>query len=86
MTKESIKGNISVSANTKIINDLANRVSTTELVNALNTMKTNGSTAANTTSTTEQQVAKLAIDNQAICTGVSSATSATCAFIINIHS
>lgn len=63
MAKGSVKDNISVSVNTKIINQLANRVSTTqgidftkalvatELVNAINTIKTNGNTAANMTAT-----------------------------------
>jgi hypothetical protein len=96
MAKGNIKGNISVSVNTKIINDMANRVSTTqgidftkalvatELVNAIKTMKTNRiTTAANMTVT--QQLPKVVIDNQAICTGLSSPTSAACAFIINIH-
>lgn len=96
MAKGNIKGNISVSVNTKIINDMANRVSTTqgidftkalvatELVNAIKTMKTNGiTTSANMTVT--QQLPKVVIDNQAICTGISSPTSAACAFIINIH-
>jgi hypothetical protein len=72
------------SVNTKIINQLANRVSTTqgidftkalvatELVNAINAIKRNGNTA-------------VVVDNQAICTGISPANAA-CTFTITIHS
>jgi hypothetical protein len=85
MAEGSVKGNISVSVNTKIINQLANRVSTTqgidftkalvstELVNAMNAIKTNGNTT-------------VVVDNQAICTGIFSPTNAACAFTITIHS
>jgi hypothetical protein len=82
---EGVKDHISVSVNTKIINQLANRVSTTqgidftkalvatELVNAINAIKTNGNTA-------------VVVDNQAICTGISPPTNSTCTFTITIHS
>lgn len=98
MAKGSVKDNISVSVNTKIINELANRVSTTqgidftkalvatELVNAINTIKTNGNTATTNSTLAQQQLEKIVVDNQATCTGVSSPTSAACAFTINIHS
>jgi CheY-specific phosphatase CheX len=83
MAEGSVKGNISVSVNTKVINQLANRVSTTqgidytkelvatELVDAINAIKTNGNTT-------------LVVDNQAIC--ISPPTKAACAFTITIHS
>ena len=85
MAEGSVKGNISVSVNTKVINQLANRVSTTqgidftkalvatELVNAINATKTNGNTA-------------VVVDNQAICTGIFSPINAACTFTITIHS
>jgi hypothetical protein len=85
MAGGSVKGNISVGVNTKVINQLANRVSTTqgidftkalaatELVNAMNAIKTNGNTT-------------VVVDNQATCTDISPPTNATCAFTITIHS
>ncbi len=85
MAEGSVKDNISVSVNTKVINQLANRVSTTqgidftrelvatELVDAINAIKPNGNTA-------------IVVDNQAICTGIFPPTNATCAFTITIHS
>ena len=85
MAEGIVKGNISVSVNTKIINQLANRVSTTqgidftkelvatELVDAINAIKTNGNIA-------------IVLDNQAICTGIPPPTNAACAFTITIHS
>lgn len=97
MAKGNVKDNISVSVNTKIINQPANRVSTTqgidftkalvaaELVNAINTIKTYENTAAANMTAVQQQLEKIVIDNQAICTGISS-TNAACAFIIAIHS
>jgi hypothetical protein len=84
MAEGSVRGNISVSVNTKIINQLADRVSTTqgidftkalvatELVNALNTIKANGNTT-------------VVVDNQATCTSIIS-PNAACAFTITIHS
>jgi hypothetical protein len=85
MAEGSVKDNIPVSVNTKIINQLANRVSTTqgidftkelvatELVNAINAIKTNGNTP-------------LVVDNLATCTGISPPTNPACAFTINIRS
>jgi hypothetical protein len=85
MAEGSVKDNIPVSVDTKIINQLANRVSTTqgidftkelvatELVNAINAIKTNGNTA-------------LVVDNLATCTGISPPTKPSCAFTINIRS
>jgi hypothetical protein len=82
MAEGSVKDNISVSVNTKVINQLANRVSTTqgidftkelvatELVAAINTIKTN----------------TIVVDNQAVCTGIYTPTNRACAFTISIHS
>jgi hypothetical protein len=80
--------------NAKIINQLANsRVDTTqgtdmtkkliatELVNAINTTATN----SNAPSQLLHQPTKIAVDNQAICTGIASANKAACFFTINIH-
>jgi hypothetical protein len=85
MAQGSVKDNIPVTVNTKIINQLADRVSTTqgidftkellatELVNAINAIKTNGSTP-------------VVVDNLATCTGISPPTNPACAFTINIRS
>ena len=85
MAEVIVKGNISVSVNTKIINQLANIISSTqgidftkelvatELVDAINAIKTNGNTA-------------IVVDNQAICTGISPPTNAACTFTMTIHS
>jgi hypothetical protein len=85
MAEGSVKDNIPVSVNTKIINQLANRVSTTqgidftkelvatELVNAINAIKANGKTP-------------VVVDNRVTCTGISTPTNPACAFTINIHS
>ena len=79
--------------NAKIINQLANsridttqgidmtkRLIATELTNAIN------STAANNNAPSQSlhQPAKIAVDNQAICTGISS-TEAACSFVIGVH-
>jgi hypothetical protein len=85
MAEGTVKDNVSVSVSTKIINQLANRVSTTqgidftkellatELLNAINAIKTNVNTP-------------LVVDNLATCTGISPPTNPTCAFTINIRS
>lgn len=82
MAEGRVKDNISVSVNTKVLNQLANRVSTTqgidftkelvatELAAAINTIKTN----------------TIVIDNQAVCTGIYSPTNRACAFTISITS
>ena len=82
MAEGSVKDNISVSVNTKVINQLANRVSTTqgidftkelvatELAAAINTIKTN----------------TIVVDNQAACTGIYTPNNRACAFTISIHS
>jgi hypothetical protein len=81
MAEGSVKDNISVSVNTKVINQLANRVSTTqgidftkelvatELAAAINTIKTN----------------TIVVDNQAVCTGIYTPNNRVCAFTISIH-
>ncbi|MGA9153449.1 MAG: hypothetical protein WBZ36_22955 [Candidatus Nitrosopolaris sp.] len=85
MAEGSIKDKIPVNVNTKIINQLANRISTTqgidftkelvvtELVNAINAIKTKGNTP-------------LVVDNLATCTGISPPTNPVCALTINIRS
>ena len=85
MAEGSVKDNLPVSVNTKIINQLANRVSTTqgidftkelvatELFSAINVIKTNGNTS-------------VVVDNLAKCTGISPPTNPACAFTISIRS
>jgi hypothetical protein len=82
MAEGSVKDNISVSVNTKVINQLADRVSTTqgidftkelvatELAAAINTIKTK----------------TIVVDNQAVCTGIYTPNNRACAFTISIHS
>jgi hypothetical protein len=87
IAKGGVKNTIPVIVNAKIINQLANnRVDTTqglymtksilatELANAINTIQ----------SLNSQQPAKVAVDNQAICSGIASSTSAACDFTISI--
>jgi hypothetical protein len=93
IAKGSVRSTIPVNVNAKIINQLANsridttqgtdmtkRLIATELTNAIN------STAANSNAPSQllHQATKIAVDNQAICTGISS-TKAGCTFLINIH-
>jgi hypothetical protein len=85
MAEGSVKDKIPIGVNTKIINQLANRVSTTqgvdftkelvatELVNAINAVKTNGKTP-------------VVVDNLARCTGISPPMNPACAFTIIIRS
>ena len=85
MAEGSVKDNLPVSVNTKIINQVANRVSTTqgigftkellatELFSAINAIKTNGNTS-------------VVVDNLAKCTGISPPTNPACAFTISIRS
>lgn len=94
IAKGSVRSAIPVNVNAKIINQLANsridttqgidmtkRLIATELTNAIN------STAANSNASSQllHQPTKIAVDNQAICTGISSTTKAACTFLINIH-
>ena len=94
IAKGSVRSAIPVNVNAKIINQLANsridttqgtdmtkRLIATELTNAIN------STAANSNAPSQllHQPTKIAVDNQAICTGISSTTKAACTFLINIH-
>jgi hypothetical protein len=93
IAKGSVRSAIPVNVNAKIINQLANsridttqgtdmtkRLIATELTNAINSTATN----SNAPSQLLHQATKIAVDNQAICTGISS-TKAACAFLINIH-
>jgi hypothetical protein len=94
IAKGSIRSAIPVNVNAKIINQLANsridttqgtdmtkRLIATELTNAINATATN----SNAPSQLLHQPTKIAVDNQAICTGISSTTKAACTFLINIH-
>jgi hypothetical protein len=87
IAKGGVKNTIPVIVNAKIINQLANnRVDTTqglymtksilakELANAINTIQ----------SLNSQQPAKVVVDNQAICSGIATSTSAACDFTISI--
>jgi hypothetical protein len=98
IAKGSVTSNILVSVNAKVINQLANnRVSTTqgldftkklvaaELANAINATNYNTAGAHTTTMAQQQQIPKVVVDNQAICSGILSSTSATCDFTITIH-
>jgi len=93
IAKGSVRSAIPVNVNAKIINQLANsridttqgtdmtkRLIATELTNTIN------STAAisNTQSQLLHQPTKIVVDNQAVCTGISS-TKAACTFLINMH-
>ena len=93
IAKGSVRSAIPVNVNAKIINQLANsrtdttqgtdmtkRLIATELTDAIN------STAANSNAPSQllHQPTKIAVDNQAICTGISS-TKAACTFLINMH-
>jgi hypothetical protein len=93
IAKGSVRSVIPVNVNAKIINQLANsridttqgtdmtkRLIATELTNAINTTATN----SNAPSQLIHQPTKIAVDNQAICSGISS-TKAACTFLINIH-
>jgi hypothetical protein len=85
LAEGSVKDNIPVSVNTKIITQVANRVSTTqgidftkellatELVNAIHAIKSNGNTP-------------VVVDNLATCTRISPPTNPACAFTVNIRS
>jgi hypothetical protein len=94
MAKGSVRNTIPVIVNAKIINQLANnRIDTTqgvnmtkslaatELANAISTIIP----ISNITSQNAQQPAKVVVDDQAICSGIASPTSAACAFTISIH-
>jgi hypothetical protein len=95
--KGSVKSAIPVNVNAKIINQLANsridttqgidmtkRLTATELINAINTTTTNNNAPFHFVQQ-PTKVAVIATDNQAICTGIASASKAACSFVINIH-
>src|SRR5215831_3138101 len=97
IAKGSVRSAIPVNVNAKIINQLANsrmdttqgtdmtkRLIATELTNAINAIN---ATATNNIAPSQllHQPKKITVDNQAICTGISSTTKAACTFLINIH-
>ncbi|MGC1931767.1 MAG: hypothetical protein WA667_22585 [Candidatus Nitrosopolaris sp.] len=94
IAKGSVKSAIPVNVNAKITNQVANsrvdttqgidmtkRLTATELINAINTTTTNSNVPFHLL----QQPTKVAVDDQAICTGIASASKATCSFTIDIH-
>src|SRR5215467_4353879 len=94
IAKGSVRSAIPVNVNAKIINQLANsrmdttqgtdmtkRLIATELTNAINATATNNIASSQLL----HQPKKITVDNQAICTGISSTTKAACTFLINIH-
>src|SRR5215813_1586149 len=94
IAKGSVRSAIPVNVNAKIINQLANsrmdttqgtdmikRLIATELTNAINATATNNISSSQLL----HQPKKITVDNQAICTGISSTTKAACTFLINIH-
>jgi len=94
LAKGSVNSSIPVSVSAKIVNQLGNnrvdttqgidmtkRLVATELFNAINSV----TTKTNTASHIDQQSAKIIVGNQAICSGIASATKLACSFTINIH-
>lgn len=94
MAKGSVESTIPVNVNARIINQLAdgrvdtrqgidmtNRLIATELNNAINLITTNNDLPSHL----PQQPIRVAVDNQAICTSIVSASKAACSFTINIH-
>jgi hypothetical protein len=93
MAKGSVKSTVPVNLNARIMNQLANRIDTTqgidmtkrliatELINAINATATNSNIPFHLL----QQPIKVAVDNQAVCSGIASAGKAACSFTINIH-
>ncbi|MGB8935671.1 MAG: hypothetical protein WCC17_11260 [Candidatus Nitrosopolaris sp.] len=94
LAKGSVNSSILASVSAKIINQLSNRVDTTqgidmtkklvatEVLNAINSITTKSNTASNII----QQQAKIVVGNQAICSGIASPTKLACNFTIGIHS
>ena len=94
LAKGSVNSSIPATVSAKIINQLDNRVDTTqgidmtkklvatELLNAINSITTKSNTASHIV----QQQAKIVVGNQAICSGIASPTKLTCSFTIGIHS
>jgi hypothetical protein len=93
LAKGSVNSSILASVSAKIINQLSNRVDTTqgidmtkklvatEVLNAINSI----TTKSNTTSHIVQQSAKIVVGNQAICSDIGSPTKLACSFTISIH-
>jgi len=91
IAKGSVKNAIPVNVNAKIINQLAHgidttqgidmtkRLTTTELINAIN------ATTPSFVSHFVYQPVRVIVDNQAICSGIASPTTAACTFTIDIY-
>jgi hypothetical protein len=94
LAKGSVNSSIPATVSAKIINQLDNRVDTTqgidmtkklvatEVLNAINSIATKSNTASHIV----QQQAKIVVGNQAICSGIASHTKLACSFTIGIHS
>ena len=94
LAKGSVNSSIPATVSAKIINQLDNRVDTTqgvdmtkklvatEVLNAINSIATKSNTASHIV----QQQAKIVVGNQAICSGIASPTKLACSFTIGIHS
>ena len=91
MAKGSVKSAIPVNVNAKIIAnsrvdttqgiDMTKKLTATELINAINATATNSNIPFHLL----QQPIKVAVDNQAVCSGIASAGKAACSFTITIH-
>jgi hypothetical protein len=93
LAKGSVNSSIPATVSAKIINQLDNRVDTTqgidmtkklvatEVLNVINSIATKSNTASHIV----QQQAKIVVGNQAICSGIASPTKLACSFTIDIH-
>jgi hypothetical protein len=86
IAKGGVKNTIPVIVNAKIINQLANnRIDTTQGLNMTKSLlATELANAISKIIPTSNITAKVVVDNQAICSGIASSTSAACAFTISI--
>lgn len=95
MAKGGVKSTIPVNVNARIINQMASsrvdttqgidmikRLIATELINAINTTTTSNNVPSHVP---QQPTRVVVVDNQAICTGIASASKAACYFTITIH-
>ena len=64
--------------------DMTKKLIATELINAINTTTTNNNAPFHFVQQ-PTKAAVIATDNQAICTGITSASKAACSFVINIY-
>jgi hypothetical protein len=88
VARGSVKSLIPVKVNARIISQLNNdRVDTTQGVDMTKKLiATELTNAINATSPNlVSQPARVVVDNEAICSGIASATKAACSFIVNIH-